>query len=103
MLEEDVNFILISRDINYVKSIVKDLEKEYQKGTGMRVKINIEKDMELPVQEIGGVMVTSKNRRLIVENTLVVRLLYLAHLAIPIIRSGLFGPNPTRTYSNIIV
>lgn len=103
MLEKEVNIILLSRDIDYVESIVDKLEKKYEKGTGMCVKINIERDLELPVQEIGGVMVTSKNRRLIVENTLVVRLLQVAHLAIPIIRSGLFGPNPTRNYSNIIV
>lgn len=100
MLESEVNFILVSEDIKYVKSIIKDLEKTYQADTGMSVKINIENNLALPIQEIGGVMVTSRNRRLVVENTLVARLLYLANRAIPIIRCGLFGPNPTRTHSS---
>jgi len=102
-LEKDINLILISEDVEYVESIVHELEETYQADTGMTVNINIEKHFKLEIQDVGGVIITSKNRRVMVENTLVMRLLYLAHGAIPIIRSGLFGPNPTRTHSNIII
>lgn len=95
-MEEDINLIVLSQDEDYVNSIVKELQNTYKAETGMTVYINIEKHLKLPIEEIGGVMVTSKNRRIVVQNTLVMRLLYLGHLAIPIIRSGLFGPNPNR-------
>lgn len=98
LLEEDVNLIVISHDVKYVRSIIGELQKTYEANTGMTVNINIEKHLRLPIEEIGGVMITSKNRRIVVENTLVMRLLYLGHLAIPIIRCGLFGPNPNRIY-----
>lgn len=89
---------MISHDVKYVHSIIGELQKTYKADTGMTVNINIEKNLQLPIEEIGGVMITSKNQRIVVENTLVMRLLYLGHLAIPIIRRGLFGPNPNRIY-----
>lgn len=67
----------------------------------MNIKINIETNFMLSVQEIGGVMITAKNKTIIVENTLMIRLLILAQQAIPLMLCGLFGPNPTRTHSNI--
>lgn len=78
--------------------MIDELQDLYKANTGMNVKINIDFS-KLPIEEVGGVMITSKNRKLIVENTLVVRLLYLGQQAIPLIRSGLFGPNPTRFHS----
>lgn len=87
--------------MEYVKSMIDELKKIYRTDTGMNVTINIESSFMLSVQEIGGVMITAKNRTLIVENTLMIRLLHIAQQAIPLILCGLFGPNPTRTHSNI--
>jgi len=98
VLEEEVSLILISDDEKYVTSVISELRQIYLANTGINVKINIDKSIKLPTQEIGGVVVTDKSRRLIVENTLVVRLLNLTQQAIPIICTGLFGLNPTRNY-----
>lgn len=81
--------------------MIPELRKIYLADTGINIKINIDNGIKLPTQEIGGVVVTANDRKLLVENTLVVRLLYLTQQAIPIIRTGLFGPNPTRTYLRI--
>lgn len=93
---------MVSDDIEYVESIIDELKDTYQGCTGNKIKINIEYYLMLPIEEIGGVMITAKNRTVIVENTLVNRLLHLAQKAIPLIRSGLFGPNPTRTHIHVI-
>lgn len=81
--------------------MIKELENEYRVNTGKKIKILIKNNSNLPIQEIGGVIITAKNQTIIVENTLVMRLLNLVQRAIPIIRSGLFGPNPTRTHLSI--
>ncbi|KAL5235536.1 hypothetical protein ACI65C_002946 [Semiaphis heraclei] len=98
VLEEEVCLILITDDEKYVTSIIPELRQIYLANTGINVKLNIDKSIKLPTQEIGGAVVTDKSRKLIVENTLVVRLLNLTQQAIPIICTGLFGPNPTRNY-----
>ncbi|VVC39217.1 ATPase, V1/A1 complex, subunit E [Cinara cedri] len=98
ILEEKVNFILILNDVPYVESMTQELENIYRTKTGKNIEIKIENSSNLPIQEIGGVIVTAKNRTIIVENTMVLRLLNIGQQAIPIIRSGLFGPNPTRTH-----
>lgn len=98
VLEQEVCLILIPDDVEYVTSIIPELRQIYLADTGINIKINIDKSIKLPTQEIGGVMVTANNRRVLVENTLVVRLLNLTQQAMPIICTGLFGPNPTRTY-----
>ncbi|XP_050058544.1 V-type proton ATPase subunit E-like [Aphis gossypii] len=98
VLEEKISLILISDDMECVDLMIPELSEIYLANTGMNIEINIDNSIKLPNQEIGGVMVTAKGRRLLVENTLVVRLLYLTQQAIPIICTGLFGPNPTRTY-----
>ncbi|XP_026808481.1 V-type proton ATPase subunit E-like [Rhopalosiphum maidis] len=98
VLEQKISLILISDDVECVNSMIPELKQIYLANTGTNVEINIDNSIKLPAKEIGGVMVTAKGRRLLVENTLVVRLLYLTQQAIPIICTGLFGPNPTRTY-----
>jgi len=84
--------------VEYVTLIIPELRQIYLANTGINVKINIDKSIKLLTQEIGGVVVTAKNQRVFVKNTLAVRLLYLNQQAIPIICTGLFGPNPTRIY-----
>ncbi|XP_060871846.1 V-type proton ATPase subunit E-like [Metopolophium dirhodum] len=98
VVEQEVCLILVSDDVEYVTLMIPKLKQIYLANTGINVKINIDKSIKLPTQEIGGVVVTAKDRRVLVENTLVVRLLYLTQQAIPKICIGLFGPNPTRTY-----
>jgi len=98
VIEEEVDLILISDDVKYMTLMIPELRQIYLDRTGINIKINIDTSIKLPTQEIGGVVVTAKDRRILVENTLVVRLLYLTQQAIPIICTGLFGPNPTRTY-----
>jgi len=98
IVEQEVCLILVSDDVEYVTLMIPKLKQIYLANTGINVKINIDKSIKLPTQEIGGVVVTGKDQRVLVENTLVVRLLYLTQQAIPKICIGLFGPNPTRTY-----
>jgi len=99
VVEQEVCLILVSDDVEYVSLIIPELRQIYLANTGINVEINIDKSIKLPTQEIGGVVVTAKGQRVLVENTLVVRLLYLTEQAIPIICTGLFGPNPTRTFT----
>lgn len=100
ILEKELNFILVSDDIECVKSMIDELKKSYLIDTGINVKINIE-NYSLSIEEIGGVMITAKNGKIIIKNTLVGQLLDISQQSIPLIRCGLFGPNPTRTYSSI--
>lgn len=85
-----------------IESMIEELEQTYQAKTGIDIKINIERHFEISIQDIGGVMITTKNRRIFLENTLVMRLINIALQAIPLMCSGLFGPNPTRTHSRVI-
>lgn len=89
--------MLFSKDVKLVKSMIDELEETYKAKTGMKIIINIDSDFNIPAQEICGILITAKNRTIIVENTLVARLLRLTQRAIPLITSGLFGPNPSRT------
>ncbi|XP_025192598.1 V-type proton ATPase subunit E-like [Melanaphis sacchari] len=98
VLEKKISLILISDDVECVNSMIPELKQIYLADTGINAEINIDNNIKLPTQEIGGVIVAAKGQRLLIENTLVVRLLYLTQQAIPIICTGLFGPNPTRTY-----
>ncbi|XP_050436266.1 V-type proton ATPase subunit E-like [Adelges cooleyi] len=98
MLERKIDLIVIPTDVNMVKSMIGELQKDYLVGTGLNVDINIDNCLKLSEQEIGGVMVTTQKRRKFVDNTLVMRLIYLAIQAVPLIRSGLFGPKPTRKH-----
>lgn len=100
ILEKELNFILVSDDIECVKSMIDELKKSYLRDTGINVKINIE-NYSLSIEEIGGVMITAKNGKIIVKNTLVGRLLDISQQSIPLIRSGLFGPNPSRIHSSV--
>lgn len=102
ILEEEINLILVSDDVKYVESMIDELKDIYQGSTGKKIQINIEYFLMLPREEIGGVVITAKNRTVIVENTLVNRLLHIAQQTIPLIRCGLFGPNPTRTHTSAI-
>jgi hypothetical protein len=77
--------------------MIEELEKTYKEKTGMTIKINIDSRFKLPVQEICGILITAKNRTIIIENTLVARLLRLTERGIPLITNGLFGPNPHRS------
>jgi len=103
ILEKQVNFILISDDVEYVKSKIDQLKTVYRMKTGINVEIHIDPHIQLPIQEIGGIIITSRNRKKMVENTLVTRLLNLTREAIPLICCGLFGPNPSRRHSNVVL
>lgn len=75
------------------------MKKVYLTNTGIEVNIDIKNHIDLNMfKEIGGIMITAKNQKVLIKNTLVERLLYLTQQSIPLIRSGLFGPNPTRKY-----
>lgn len=87
--------------MEYVELMIEELKTIYGAKTGKKIEIKIENSYNLPNEEIGGVIVTAKNRQIIVKNTLALRLLNLAKRAVPIIRSGLFGPNPTRRHFSI--
>lgn len=98
ILEENIYLILIPYDWELVKAMIDELQIIYKANTGMNVKININYSLEMPIEKVGGVIIKSKNHRLIVENTLVKRLLLLAQKTIPLLHCKLFGPNPTRIY-----
>jgi hypothetical protein len=98
VLEQEISLIQISDDEEYVTLMIPKLRQIYLANTGINVKINIDKSIKLPIQEMEDVVINDKGQRLIVENTLVVRLLYLAQQVIPIICTRLFEPNPIRSY-----
>lgn len=95
--EKEVDLILLPNDAGLVKSMIHELERTYEENTGLNVKINIDKSLTLPAQEVCGIWITAKNRTIVVKNTLVERLLRLTQEAMPFITNGLFGKNPTRT------
>ncbi|KAE9537957.1 hypothetical protein AGLY_005929 [Aphis glycines] len=72
VLEEKITLILISDDMECVDLMIPELSQIYLANTGMNIEINIDNSIKLPNQEIGGVIVTAKGRRLLVENTLVI-------------------------------
>lgn len=95
IIEKDVCLILIAGDGRLVKTMINELRETYKANTGMDIKIEIKFYLQIPIEEIAGVVVTSKSGKLIVENSLLLRLTVLAKQAIPIIHASLFGPNST--------
>lgn len=93
IIETDVSLILISGDGKLVKTMINELRETYKAKTGMDIKIEITFYLQIPIEEISGVVVTSKGGKLIVENSLLLRLTLLAKQAAPIIYDSLFGPN----------
>ncbi|XP_050526804.1 V-type proton ATPase subunit E-like [Daktulosphaira vitifoliae] len=96
IIENNIVLIVRIEDIKIIQSMTDELKDEYHHVTRMIVHISIDASLNLSTQDIGGVIITDKRRRIFVDNTLLMRLIYLAIQAIPFIRIGLFGPNPSR-------
>ncbi|XP_036922441.1 V-type proton ATPase subunit E 2 [Sturnira hondurensis] len=81
-----------------VEDILQKAIPEYKTVTGKHAKVQVDREVHLPMNTVGGVEVYSGNYRIIMSNTLESRLDLIAEQKMPEIRKALFGINPNRKF-----
>ncbi|KAF6102235.1 ATPase H+ transporting V1 subunit E2 [Phyllostomus discolor] len=81
-----------------VEAIVQKVTPEYMKVSQKQVKIQVDREVHLPMNTVGGVEVYSGNYRIMISNTLESRMDLIAEQKMPEIRKALFGINPNRKF-----
>lgn len=96
LLESDVRVVVTKADVKVANAVKDDAAKNYKEKSGKDVSITVEEG--LADKEIGGVIVTTADTKIEINNTLRERLLLLNEGALPAIRLELFGPSATRKF-----
>ncbi|XP_045684513.1 V-type proton ATPase subunit E 2 [Phyllostomus hastatus] len=81
-----------------VEAIVQKATPEYMKVSQKQAKVQVDREVHLPMNTVGGVEVYSGNYRIMISNTLESRLDLIAEQKMPEIRKALFGINPNRKF-----
>ncbi|KAK4876979.1 hypothetical protein RN001_009485 [Aquatica leii] len=98
LLEPDVRIRVRENDLNLVEEILPTVIEKCEKSIG---KVNIEIDSKfLSSCSTGGVKLSSRCGKIIVNNTLDSRVTLVSSQLMPTIRSSLFGSNLNRVYTN---
>ncbi|KAI8810445.1 ATP synthase subunit-domain-containing protein [Cladochytrium replicatum] len=88
------------QDIALLKAAIEGAKKEYIATFGSDVTIVLDESNPVPESSAGGVVVSSNDGRIRLDNTLEARLDILAETMLPEIRLELFGPSPNRKFFN---
>ena len=91
MLEENVEIRCLKSDENIVSEVIAECEDDFNQICEVKTKLTINKQNSLTEQDIGGVILTSLNGRIVCDNTLRARLTYCLELLLPDIRKMLFA------------
>lgn len=81
-----------------VEAIVQKAIAEYMRVSQKHAKVQVDREVHLPMNAVGGVEVYSGNHRIMISNTLESRLDLIAEQKVPEIRKALFGINPNRKF-----
>lgn len=90
LLEEKVEIRCLKQDEGIVKEVMGECLREFNSMCEVQSTIEINKNNSLSEEDIGGVILTSLNGRIVCDNTLRARLSYCLQLLLPAIRSMLF-------------
>ncbi|KAM5318455.1 V-type proton ATPase subunit E 2 [Glossophaga mutica] len=82
-----------------VEAVIQKAIPEYTTVSRKQAKVQVDREVHLPMNTVGGVEVYSGNYRIIISNTLESRLDLVAEQWMPEIRKALFGINPNRKFS----
>ncbi|KAI9056144.1 hypothetical protein LZ554_001072 [Drepanopeziza brunnea f. sp. 'monogermtubi'] len=85
-------------DKDTVVKAIKEAEKEYKEKMKKEVKASLDESNWLPEDVSGGVSIVGGNGKIEITNTFDERLKLLEDMALPAIRTKLFGPNENRKF-----
>ncbi|XP_014251581.1 V-type proton ATPase subunit E isoform X1 [Cimex lectularius] len=100
LLENEVTLKVREVDQDIVKQVLPNVVEEYEKKTGVTIKLKVDSDTFLPAESSGGVELNVCNGRIKISNTLESRLDLISQLLVPQIRNALFGKNPNRKFDD---
>lgn len=100
LLESSIKVKSKKSDFKIVKDAIPGAIKFYQEKTGKSVTIELDESSPLADSIAGGVVVTSANGKIEVNNTLEERLKLLSEQSLPAIRLAIFGPSASRKFFN---
>lgn len=86
-------------DLAMAQKALEQAQTEFRQSTGRSLKsASIDESNWLHESSLGGIVASSMNGRIILENTLASRLELAAEALLPVIRSELFGASETRKF-----
>lgn len=91
MSDESIVLKVRLEDAQLVKSLLPEIEKEYKSRTGKNVTLSIDGSAFLDEKAAGGVILSSHEGRIVLDNTFASRLMIAYEQNLPIIRNMLFG------------
>ncbi|KAL9657374.1 hypothetical protein ABK040_014363 [Willaertia magna] len=91
LLDEEVTVLCREQDYDLVQSQVSKVEADYAKQSGMKVKITVPKNNFLPKDSVGGVIISTLNNLIKIDNTLEKRVALCREQKLPVLREMLYG------------
>ncbi|KAK9511804.1 hypothetical protein O3M35_000396 [Rhynocoris fuscipes] len=91
ILEQRVGIRVRKEDVDLASEVIENVCNKYTETTKMQISIVLDKSQYLPTETLGGVYLSAKKGKIIMENTLANKLLRLQHDAAPIVRRMLFA------------
>jgi V-type H+-transporting ATPase subunit E len=100
VMEPEMTVQCRPQDAAYVQSIIPQVVSEYEAAVKQTTKASLDTSGTLPQESAGGVVVSALGDRIRVSNTLEARLEELGQIALPDVRTLLFGVSQTRAFYN---
>jgi len=95
--EVQVKIQCLKEDLSILQNVVSKATEEYKKiwkaqvGEDVQLDVSVESEKFLPASYVGGVVLTARQNKIVLDNTLVARLEICQDSLLPIIRGRLFG------------
>lgn len=99
-METQVTIKVREEDQTLVNSLLSAVAAEYKDRIKRDVNLKVDSESFLPKDTCGGVELVSQRGRIKIVNTLESRLDLIAQQLLPDIRAALFGPNPSRKFTD---
>lgn len=90
MLEQNVEIKCLARDVLSIKQIIPECERQFSDICEVKTKLKLNFE-NLPESDIGGIILTSFQGKIVCNNTLRARLDYAIQQALPEVRRNLFS------------
>lgn len=98
--ESEVTFRVLQDQFQLVQQVLPNAINRYAQTAGKAVNVKIDDSKFLTADKIGGVVLITKNNRLVIDNTLMARVELVGQQLLPEIRNILFGRNPNRKFDD---
>ncbi len=90
MLEENVEVKCLARDSQLIQDIIPECERQFADICEIKTKLKLNNE-KLPDSELGGIILTSFQGKIVCNNTLRARLDYAIQQSLPEVRNTLFS------------